>query len=96
MITEAILGVLADVVSWVLGLFPTLDIPAYLTGTGPGTLRGQLDGALTLIWGIDSWVSVDAIFAVATISSLAFVAQWVIKILRVVSSYLTAGGGSAA
>lgn len=92
MITEALVSVVVAVAGFVVGLFPVLTPPAWLTTTLPSwieTAGGQI-------------VAVDALFPFShAVTVLTFVAlscgvALAVKLVRIVASFLTAGGGSAA
>lgn len=96
MITEAIMKVLGGIASFVAGLMPSMSFPTYLTGSGPGTLNAQLQSTIAGIWSLDAWVPVSSLFAVGALVMGASAIALSIKLVRIVASFLTFGGGSAA
>lgn len=96
MITEAIINVLAGILSWVLGLMPTIALPPYVTGTGAGTANGALTTAMTALWSVDAIVPVAQLIAAAALVLLALGVAVGVRVLRIIASFLSAGGGSAA
>lgn len=91
MIFEAIVSVFAGFVSWVFSLLPNDDPPAWLLSS---------TGALRTVWsyaaGLGAWIPWDvAGYVVAAVLSCVGIGL-AIKVLRIVASFFTAGGGSAA
>lgn len=90
-ILEALLTVFTGLIRMVIRLFPTTPAPSWLADG---------DGLLQTIWSYGSglgawvpWTTVAQVFA-AVISCL--VAALSIRLVRIVASFLTGGGGSAA
>jgi hypothetical protein len=85
------MGRVAVLSSWLVSLFPDVQVPSWLAGL-PDTIRGlnaYLDS--TAVWFPWHEASVGLTFALAMV-----LAEIVIKIVRIVASFLTLGGGSAA
>jgi hypothetical protein len=91
MITDAIISALAALLSWVGGLFPTITLPAGLTeGLATfGTYAAKY-------WELGHILPVGAMAAGFGLVVLASAVALAIKVIRIVASFLTAGGGSAA
>lgn len=91
MITEAIVSVFAAVAGFIVGLFPTWSPPAWLTTTVPD-LIGQ---ASDWIVGVNAWVPFDHVATVLGFVVLVLATAVAVRLVRIVASFLTAGGGSA-
>lgn len=91
MITELVLGVLASVVSFVGGLFPSMTLPTWLA-----SIPVWIDSLGSYLTGMDAWVPWDHFATVLGFLALALSIALAIKLVRIVASFLTAGGGSAA
>jgi hypothetical protein len=91
MITEALMSVLSGFVNSVLGSLPTIPVPTWLSdlSSGVSTIAGY--GA-----GLGVWMPVPLIVSVVTTVVAAWLVAFGIKIARIVASFLTLGGGSAA
>lgn len=92
MITEKLFDVLAAVAGFVVGLFPEFAVPAWLTTTLPGwieTASGQ-------IVAVDVWFPFSHAAIVLGFVALSIGVALGVKLVRIVASFLTAGGGSAA
>lgn len=92
MIVGVILGLLGGVFAWMPTLFPDMADPADSIGQASGAW-GQLLGYMT---GAAGWFP----FSVAGVCMLVVVsvalAAGAIRLVRIVASFLTGGGGSAA
>lgn len=91
MITTLLIMLVSGFVSVVFGLFPELPDPdAILDGTsGIGSVFSSV-GSLAF------WVPFPAAAAALAVVAAVAVAAFGIKLVRIVASFLTAGGGSAA
>jgi hypothetical protein len=92
MLFEWLVTVLAAIVDFLIAALDALvpDPPAFIDDI-PGyvdTLNGYLDGT-------DVWIPWEIVGPMIAVVGVAFLASWAIKIVRIVASYLTAGGGSA-
>ena len=96
MILDLILSWVSHVVAWVLTLMPTFTLPRYLTGTGTNTMAGTITGAVSSLWSLNAWFPTDQVFAAAGVVLAALTAAVGVRVVRIVASFLTAGGGSAA
>jgi len=91
-ITEFFLFLMRSIAELVLSLFPDGPDPDELDGTvtsGLGTLFGYAGG-------FGSWVPWSTIGGALLLVVACLVAAGVIKLVRIVASFLTLGGGSAA
>lgn len=91
MIFEGIVDVFVGFVNFVLGLLPDAPPPSWFTDAD-GYLRNTIDAAS----GLGAWIPWQLVTTVVG-SVLACVAiGFGIKLVRIVASFFTAGGGSAA
>ncbi len=95
MIVEKLLEIIARIHGWFLGLVDALlgPIPEWLTdgpaAEGLTTIAGWLDKT-------DAWIPWPLVGAVIAACAAAAVAAVAIKAVRIVASFVTLGGGSAA
>jgi len=89
-IVELLLKAIAALLVGIANLIPPLAVPQWLTDA-----NGTLQGFIGQVYSLDAWVNVG--LGVAVVG--AFFACWgvalVIKVVRIVASFITAGGGSA-
>lgn len=90
MVTDALMGVIATVVAWLLGLFPTSNPPAWIGAIGSG-----LEVAFRYASSMGAWVPVRLTFTVAAAVLACMLIGFGIKALRSLLSYFLAGGGSS-
>lgn len=91
MIVEGFLTVLAEVIGFIGGLFPAIDAPAFL-----GSITSGVNTVVGHMAPLGVWLPFGAAgTAVQFVIAAAGVAL-VVKLIRVVASFFTAGGGSAA
>lgn len=92
MLTEAVVGILTGIVRFVLGLLPALPDVSGLVGnlsSGVSTLAGWASNTGAFVpWGV-----IGGAIALVLASMTAAI---VIKTIRIIASFFTAGGGSAA
>lgn len=91
MVTDAILHALGSFVAWVLGLFPTITLPDWLT-TVTDFIASVVTGALQL----GNWIPWPLVGLAFVFVWLSFGIAFAIRVGRIVASFFTAGGGSAA
>jgi hypothetical protein len=91
-ITDTLIGVVEAFVTTVLGWMPAWTLPAYL-GSGPGTLSASISGFLGGVGEVDAWIPASALGGAASVVATALVAMVAIKLVRIVASFFTAGGG---
>lgn len=96
MVTDALIGVLRSVLVFFLQSMPTATLPAYLTGTGDGTMNGTVTSLAGSLWSLDALLPVSHLIAASALVLTALVASVAIRLVRILASFLTAGGGSAA
>lgn len=90
MIVELLVQVFTSFVTFVLGMLPTVTLPAWL---------GE-DSYLSEVWsygaGLGAWIPFALFGQVAAVVMSCVLIGFTIKIVRIVASFFTAGGGSAA
>lgn len=91
MITQALISLLKTCASFALGLFPTTTIPDW---------AGQMTDWITELNGylvsVSAWLPFDWMGVVLTVFIAVVLAALAIKVVRIIASFLTLGGGSAA
>lgn len=95
MITSAIFGVLTSLVSGIFALFPSFGWPAYLTGTGSGTLAGQLAQLTSSLDAFHAWMPGSQLVAAIGLVLAALLFSVVVRGIRMVVSLLSGGGGGS-
>lgn len=90
MIVEWFLGVMVSLAEGLLGAIPVLTPPAWFTDSGSGlsTVFGYANS-------MGAWIPVGLLMTIATAALTCVVIGFGIKAVRIVASFLTAGGGSA-
>lgn len=91
MVTEALLDVIRSVVSTVLGSLPQIEVPDWLATASDGASQVAAMGA-----GLGAWIPAPLIMTVVGALLAAWLIGFGIKLARIVASFLTLGGGSAA
>lgn len=91
MITEWLLGVGGWLLHALLSALPTVTVPTWLSGS---------DSAFTTVFSAASsmgvWFPTTLVISVLTGLLVLWLVGFGIKIVRIVASFFTAGGGSAA
>lgn len=91
MIFEAIIDVFVGFVKFVIGLFPTSNPPGWFSSTSE---------SLSTVWsygaGLGAWIPWGIVGSVVTAVLSCVVIGLTIKLARIVASFFTMGGGSAA
>jgi hypothetical protein len=94
-ITQALISLLVTPIAWMIGLLPTFSLPDFL-GTGGGSIASGMTGFFGYIGSFTNWLPGYALApAFAWVATCVAVAIGV-KLVRIVASFLTFGGGSAA
>ena len=91
MIVDLIVTALAGIVTFVGDLFPTINAPGWLSG-----LAGQVSLVTDNMAGLGQWVPFGAAGQATVLVLAAVVVAVAVKLIRIVASFFTAGGGSAA
>lgn len=91
MVTDAIIGILTDLLLTVLDLLPVLTLPGWASSatSGVGSIMGIASS-------MGAWIPLTLTVTVAIAVLAAYGIAFGIKLARIVASFLTAGGGSAA
>lgn len=92
MVTQWIIEIVTGFVSWILSLFPSVGVPVWMSTTVPNALA-QVNGYIV---SVDVWFPFGAITAGLALVAVALGAAVTIKVVRILASFFTAGGGSAA
>ncbi len=90
MVFDAIVEALAGLLTWLAGLLPTGSVPAWFASTS-----ASLNTWLGLTAGLGAWMPVGLMLQVFAAFLLSLVAGFAIRLVRIIASFLTAGGGSA-
>lgn len=91
MVTEAVLGVLASIVAWIGSNLGVPSPPAFLTD-----LPGYVATAASYLASTGAWFPWSLVLTIATAHAAVLLAALAVKVFRIVASFLTLGGGSAA
>ncbi len=91
MILEAILDLLAWLLGLIAGLFPQGNPPEWVGG-----FADSLETVLGTIQGVGTWIPSTLMLSVLATYLVCLGVGFAIKVVRIVASFLTAGGGSAA
>ena len=90
MIVQWGIGIVSGIVAWVVGLFPTIAPPSWLTDA-----NSSLATAAGYVGSMGTWVPVPLVITVAGAVLACWVVGFGIKVVRILLSFLLAGGGSA-
>ena len=90
-IVQWILAAVAFVVNGIFSAIPDIPVPGWFTGS-IAAIQALFAAATTM--GV--WVPVPLAISVAALLFTALMGGAVIKLFRIIASFLTAGGGSAA
>lgn len=92
MITEALIGIFAGIATLVGTLLPDFDPPEWLTVTLPNAV-----GAIApYLAGANTWLPLDHMGTVLSFVAFVLATALAVKLARIVASFATFGGGSAA
>lgn len=91
MILEAIVNFFAGVVEFFLNLLPSMDPPGFVTGFGE-----KVSDVLGYASGLGAWLPLGLVATVTGALIVCIGVGFGIKVVRIVASFFTAGGGSAA
>lgn len=91
MITEALMTFLVLIVELITGLLPTTAAPSWMADGG-----GYLATVFSAGAGLGAWLPWPLIGTVFAAVMSCLLAGLTIKLVRIVASFFTAGGGSAA
>lgn len=96
MIVEAVINVLVALVSGILSLVPDFEAPSWLTGSGSGTLGGYANTVGQAMGKAEPWLPLDALGYAVTIVVAAVAFSVAVRVVRILLSLFTGGGGGAA
>lgn len=90
MIVKWFLQVLFAVLGWLLSLFPTVAVPSWVTDESSNfaTWLGYAQG-------MGAWLPLGLAFTVIGVVFICVAAGFTIRVVRIVASFLTLGGGAA-
>jgi hypothetical protein len=90
-VTKLFLDVVTTFLAWVVGLFPTWDRPSWLSSA-----IDSITGATETVHELGYWLPIGAITDVAVVILAASAVSFAVRVVRIVASFLSGGGGSAA
>lgn len=90
MIVDALVGVLSGLLTFVAGLLPDGDVPAWFAN-----VSDDLASWIGLTAGLGAWVPMTLMLNVLGALLLCYVVGFTIRLVRIVASFFTAGGGAA-
>ena len=90
MITTAVVGFFLDAVTWMVGLFPTFTLPDALQ---PSSIVASVEPLAAALGAADAYVSATALVVGSVAVLAAFVVAFAIRLVRIIASYATLGGG---
>jgi hypothetical protein len=91
MVTDAVIGFFFNVINSVLGLLPTITVPDWLSSAD-----GPIATVLGYAGSMGAWFPSTLVLTVVTAVLATWAIGFVIKLVRIVASFFTLGGGSAA
>lgn len=91
MITEWVIGVLVGAVHGLLGTLPVMTPPAWLTGAA-----GNASTVMGTVNGMGTWMPWPILLTVSAACLTTWLVGFGIKVVRIIASFVTLGGGSAA
>lgn len=91
MVTAAIYNALVDFFGFLLGLFPTIELPAWLDSAGTYAAQG-----VEAANGFGYWVPVDALGNAFVFLLVCGAVVFGVRVFRILLSLFTGGGGGAA
>jgi hypothetical protein len=89
-IVEWFLGVLVSLVETLTSALPAFPVPDWLSTLGSG-----IGSVITAAASMSYWLPFQVAIAVAVSWLACLAVAWGVKIVRIIGSFLTAGGGSA-
>lgn len=96
MITKLLIDLVLGVPTWLLSQIPSLSLPAEITGTGDGSIVGGITSAAAAAGSLNNWVPMGSVINALAFVLLCFGIALGVKLTRIIASFLTGGGGSAA
>jgi hypothetical protein len=89
-------GALSSVLSFVVGLFPSWSYPSWLDGssTASGTLGGYAHSIGSAMGDFSAWIPLGVVGPALTAIVAALAVSLGVRVIRMVASFLTGGGGA--
>lgn len=91
MITEALFHVITSVANFVLGLLPSMTVPAWVDSA-----TSYIAAGVGPVLELDHWIPIGPIGVVLAFLLVAWAVALGIRLFRIALSTFTGGGGSAA
>jgi hypothetical protein len=91
-IVKWLLDMVAGFVTFIIGLFPTVTVPEWMSTTVPGAIAS----VNAYLLNVSVWLPFDHATTALGLVLVALAAAVTIKLIRVTASFFTGGGGSAA
>jgi hypothetical protein len=91
-ITELLVTIFAGIARAMGLLMPDFGAPEWLTSSLPAAV----DAMVPYLAGANAWLPLDQVGAVLAFVAFALAAALTVKVVRIVASFATFGGGSAA
>jgi len=91
MITDLFLKLLDSIITGVLGILPSFGVPSFITSAG-----GYVSTVTSYAAQLGNWVPWPIAITGVLCVFAAIAVAWGIKVVRMIASFLTLGGGSAA
>lgn len=91
MVTDSIVKALASFLTFVLGLFPTITMPDWLT-----TVTTFIGTTVANALALGNWIPWQTVGLAFVFIWLSWAVAFGIRVARIAASFFTAGGGSAA
>lgn len=91
MIWDLIVRMFMGLVRGIIGLLPTSGPPGWVSEAGQ-----YIETGVDKVGGLSAWVPLETAMMVLAAVMACIAAGFFIKIMRIVASFFTAGGGSAA
>jgi hypothetical protein len=90
MVVQWAFDALTSILTWVLGLFPTTTLPDWsgAVTSAVATVNGYLVS-------ISAWLPFDLVAPVLLVVAAVVVSALLIRVVRIVASFATFGGGGA-
>lgn len=90
MIFELVVDAIVSLVTAVVGLLPDSPPPGWLSN-----LAGNVETLVGLTAGLGAWAPIGLMFTVSAAVVACMVIGFVVKVVRIVASFITLGGGAA-
>lgn len=91
MVTESVIGLVVGFVTWIIETVPAPAVPDWFDDANAG-----LSSLANVMGSVAVWIPVGLIGLVLTVWVVTWGVAIGIKVVRIIASFLTLGGGSAA